>query len=116
MAIKPPTIQNCNTQPCQLNLSFPSNPGWGASTYTSFNWPIKPNSIYFSGSCDDYAVIWVNGQVVYNRGGCQCCCDCSKPFSAQGAWAGIAGTNQLQYQCIDTCGYGSGGSCNISVS
>lgn len=116
MSVKPATSQSCNTQSCTQSVSVPWNGGWGGTVSASWNAPVKPKSISISGSCDDWAILWINGTVVYNRGGCSCGGDCCEGFGVTRYDLGVVGNNTVSFQCIDQCGGSSGGGIYVTVN
>lgn len=115
MSVKPTTSMLCNTHACQQTYST-ANGGWGAVSSATFNLSIKPKSLIINGNCDDWAIVWVNGVVVYNPGGCSCGGSCCNNFTINGVNQTKIGTNTVQYQCNDRCGGSSGGSIVITVN
>ena len=115
MSVKPITSQACNTQTCQQTYST-SNGGWGAVSSAIFDLPVKPTSVVITGSCDDWAIVWINGTVVYNPGGCSCNGSCCAYFTINGINQTIVWTNIFQFQCNDQCGGGSVGSATVTVN
>ena len=116
MSAKPITTQACNTQACTQSYTLPYNSGWGGTTQLSFEAATLPKSININGSCDDWAIIWLNGTVVYNPGGCSCGGSCCAGINFTRSDLLRVGTNTVTFRCNDACGGSSGGRINLSIN